>query len=82
MPGVTRSGDKAGGVISNTQSTVSVNGRKVIVNGDPVAVHGIFPHIAQVVVSSNQSTVRIGGTKVVVVGDPASKVVTDESVKS
>ena len=72
MAGISRNGDTAGGVMSNTQSTVSVNGSKVIVDGDPVAVHGIFPHIAQVVNSSNQSSVKIGGVKVVVVGDPAS----------
>ena len=72
MAGVSRSGDTAGGVMSNTQSTVSVNGIKVIVDGDPVAAHGTFPHIAQVVNSTNHYTVKIGGVKVVVVGDPAS----------
>jgi len=72
VAGISRNGDTAGGVMSNTQSTVSVNGSKVIVDGDPVAVHGIFPHIAQVVNSTNQSSVKIGGVKVVVVGDPAS----------
>jgi uncharacterized Zn-binding protein involved in type VI secretion len=72
VAGISRNGDTAGGVMSNTQSTVSVNGSKVIVDGDPVAVHGIFPHIAQVVNSTNQSSVKIGGVKVVVIGDPAS----------
>jgi len=72
MPGISRSGDEAGGTLSASQSTVKVNSRAVIRNGDAVAGHGIFPHIPQTVVASNQSKVKIGGVLVVIAGDPAA----------
>ena len=72
MPGISRSGDEAGGTLSASQSTVKVNSRSVIRNGDAVAGHGIFPHIPQTVVASNQSKVKIGGVLVVIAGDPAA----------
>jgi uncharacterized Zn-binding protein involved in type VI secretion len=72
MPGISRDSDSAGGDLIPTQSTVKVNGERVIVNGDGVAGHGIFPHIPQTIVSSLQSTVKIGGIKVIIAGDQAS----------
>jgi len=72
MPGVSRNGDTAGGTLSNSQSTVKVNGSYVIVHGDAVAGHGIYPHIPQTIKADTQSTVKIGGIKVVVIGDPAA----------
>lgn len=72
MPGVSRDNDTAGGDLIPSQSTVRVNSEFVIVDGDGVAGHGIFPHIPQTIVSTLQSTVRVGGIKVIVAGDPAS----------
>ena len=72
MPGVSRNNDSAGGDLIPSQSTVYVNGELVIIDGDGVAGHGIFPHIPQTVVSTLQSTVKIGGIKVIIAGDPAS----------
>jgi len=72
MPGISRNNDSAGGDLIPSQSTVYVNGEIVIVDGDGVAGHGIYPHIPQTVVSTLQSTVKIGGIKVIIAGDPAS----------
>jgi len=72
MPGISRNNDSAGGDLIPSQSTVYVNGELVIVDGDGVAGHGIYPHIPQTVVSTLQSTVKIGGIKVIIAGDPAS----------
>ena len=72
MPGISRNNDAAGGDLIPSQSTVYVNGELVIVDGDGVAGHGIFPHIPQTVVSTLQSTVKIGGIKIIIAGDPAS----------
>jgi uncharacterized Zn-binding protein involved in type VI secretion len=72
MPGISRDIDAAGGDLIPSQSTVFVNGELVIVNGDGVAGHGIFPHIPQTISATLQSTVKIGGVLVVIAGDPAN----------
>jgi len=73
MPGISRNGtDAAGGTLGNSQSTVKVNGDFVIVDGDSVAGHGIFPHIPQTLPASINSTVKIGGKNICVAGDTAS----------
>ena len=71
MAGVSRDNDSAGGDLIPSQTTVFVNGNLVIVNGDGVAGHGIYPHIPQTISATLQSTVKIGGKLIVVEGDPA-----------
>jgi uncharacterized Zn-binding protein involved in type VI secretion len=71
MPGISRNSDSAGGDLIPSQSTVKVNSQEVIVNGDGVAGHGIFPHIPQTISATLQSTVKVGGKLVVIAGDPA-----------
>ena len=71
MPGVSRDNDSAGGDLIPSQSSVFVDGQLVIVDGDGVAGHGIFPHIPQTISATLQSTVKVGGKLVVIAGDPA-----------
>ena len=71
MPGIALDSDTAGGDLGPSQQTVKVNGQLVIVDGDSVAGHGIFPHIPQTIAANTQSTVKIGGILVCVQGDPA-----------
>jgi uncharacterized Zn-binding protein involved in type VI secretion len=71
MPGISRNNDAAGGDLIPSQSTVKVNNQEVIVNGDGVAGHGIYPHIPQTISATLQSTVKVGGKLVVIAGDPA-----------
>jgi len=71
MPGISRDNDTAGGDLIPSQTTVKVNSELVIVNGDGVAGHGIFPHIPQTISATLQATVKIGGKLVVIKGDPA-----------
>jgi len=71
VPGISRDNDSAGGDLIPSQSTVRVNGELVIVDGDGVAGHGIFPHIPQTISATLQSTVKIGGKLIVIAGDPA-----------
>jgi uncharacterized Zn-binding protein involved in type VI secretion len=71
MPGISRDIDTAGGDLIPSQTTVKVNSELVIVNGDGVAGHGIFPHIPQTISATLQSTVKIGGKLIVIKGDPA-----------
>jgi uncharacterized Zn-binding protein involved in type VI secretion len=71
MPGITRRNDTAGGVITNTQTTVRANGRFVIVNGDPVAPHGVGPHVSATMIADTKN-VFIGGKAVVNAGDLAT----------
>jgi uncharacterized Zn-binding protein involved in type VI secretion len=72
MPGVTRKDDVAGGAITNTQTKVKVNGRFVIVVGDPVAAHapgGV--HNAATMVEKS-SKFLVAGKGVCRAGDKAS----------
>ena len=71
MPGVSRDNDSAGGDLIPSQTSVFVNGQLVIVDGDDVAGHGIFPHIPQTISATKQTSVKIGGKLIVVEGDPA-----------
>jgi uncharacterized Zn-binding protein involved in type VI secretion len=71
VPGISKDDDTAGGDLIASQITVKVNSQKVIVDGDGVAGHGIFPHIPQTISATLQSTVKIGGKLVVIKGDPA-----------
>lgn len=71
MPGVTRHGDLAGGAINSTQSSVRANGRRIIVNGDPVAPHGSAPHSNATMIAVSKN-VFIGGKRVVNAGDVAT----------
>ena len=71
MAGVSRDNDSAGGDLIPSQTSVFVNGNLVIVDGDGVAGHGIYPHIPQTISATLQSTVKIGGKLIVVEGDPA-----------
>ncbi len=72
MPGISRDNDTAGGDLIPSQTTVKVNGELVIVNGDGVAGHGVFPHTPQTISSGTQTTVKIGGKGIVVIGDTAN----------
>ena len=69
MPAVQRVGDAdgGGGVASGGVASVRVNGRAIVVNGNPVSGHGKSPHSAPVTANGN-STVRAGGIPVVTTG--------------
>ena len=69
--GICRDNDAAGGDLIPSQNTVFANGERVIVNGDGVAGHGIFPHIPQTIIVGSKN-VFIGGVAVCNAGDPAS----------
>ena len=71
MPGISRDNDSAGGDLIPSQTTVFANGEEVIVNGDGVAGHGVFPHIPQTI-TAGSNNVFVGGIAVVNAGDPAS----------
>jgi len=71
MPGVTRKDDIAGGAITNTQTKVKVNGKYVIVFGDPVAPHGGGLH-ASATMKDKSSKFKIGGIGVCRAGDKAT----------
>ena len=71
MPAVILDGDFAGGVITATQTVVTVNGRKVVCVGDPVAPHGLGVHGGATMIQGS-STVFINGRAVCRDGDLAS----------
>ena len=72
MPGVCRDSDTAGGDLVPSQSTVYVNSKLVIVDGDGVVAHGAAPHIAQTLPAGLNSTVLIGLKAICVAGDAAA----------
>lgn len=69
MPAVQRVGDAdgGGGVASGGVASVRVNGRAIVVNGNPVSGHGKGPHAGPVTANGN-GTVRAGGIPVVTTG--------------
>jgi len=69
MPAVQRVGDAdgGGGVALAGVDSVRVNGRAIVVNGNPVSRHGRGPHAGPVTASGNGS-VRAGGIPVVTTG--------------
>lgn len=73
MPGVSREGvDTAGGSILNASPpTVFVNGRGIIVLGDPVTPHGTSPHSSPVM-SQSSATVSAYGILICRAGDSAT----------
>lgn len=73
MPGIALVGvDAAGGTQLGMQVPwFKVNGRPVVVLGDSVASHGLFPHIAPVMVEGS-SAFRAGGIPVCRAGHLAS----------
>lgn len=71
MPAVILNGDFAGGAITATQTTVTVNGRRVVCVGDPVAPHGLGIHGGATMVQGS-SRVFINGRSVCRNGDLAS----------
>jgi len=71
MPGIARDNDSAGGDLIPSQSSVFANNEAVIVDGDGVAGHGVFPHIPQTIVAGSNN-VFIGDIAVCNAGDPAS----------
>ena len=56
--GICRDNDAAGGDLIPSQNTVFANGERVIVNGDGVAGHGIFPHIPQTIIAGSKNVVE------------------------
>lgn len=74
MPGVSRVGlDTVGGAIINetAQSTVTLEGYLIAVEGAKVMSHGSGTH-ASAVINEGSSTVTIGGKKVIRGGDKAT----------
>lgn len=76
MPGIQRVGDAngAGGVASGGVSSVRVNGRAVIVNGNGVSAHpccgrkGCPPIHCSATTSNGVGSVKAGGIAIVVTG--------------
>lgn len=71
MPGISRDNDSAGGDLIPSQATVFANNEEVIVDGDGVAGHGVFPHIPQTI-TAGSNNVFVGGIAVVNADDKAS----------
>ena len=72
MPGICRdSVDSAGGALIASQSTVTANGKAVVVNGDAVTGHGPSPHSAPTMIAGSNS-VTVGGKAVCNAGDSAT----------
>lgn len=77
MPGIQRVGDanSAGGVASGGIASVRVNGRPVIVSGNPVSSHpccgrrGCPPIHCGPTTKGSSSTVKAGGIALVLTGD-------------
>lgn len=74
MPGVVRADtDTAGGTIrSSGQSSVYVENKLVIVDGDPVDPHGTGEHAGATMVASGTSNTFINNKKVCFEGDTAT----------
>jgi uncharacterized Zn-binding protein involved in type VI secretion len=74
MPGVVRADvDTAGGTIrASGNSTVYVNNKLVIVDGDPVDPHGPGEHAGATMVASGSSNTFINNKKVCFAGDLAT----------
>lgn len=74
MPGVVRADvDTAGGTIrASGNSTVYVNNKLVIVDGDPVDPHGTGEHAGATMVASGTSNTLIGGIPICFAGDLAT----------
>jgi uncharacterized Zn-binding protein involved in type VI secretion len=71
MPGISRDNDSAGGDLVPSQSSVYANDEEVIVDGDTVSGHGLFPHTPQTIVAGSNN-VFVADKPVVNEGDPAS----------
>lgn len=72
MPGICRNSvDSAGGALIASQSSVTANGKAVVVDGDDVTPHGISPHDAPTITAGSNS-VTIGGKAVCNKGDSAT----------
>lgn len=73
MPGVAvKANDSAGGAqIAGGQTYVRAEGQLIVVLGDPVTPHGIFPHAAPVM-AEGSGFVRINGIPVCREGHVAS----------
>lgn len=75
MPAVARDGDlcggEAGGAITATAMTTTVNGLAPVRIGDPIAPHGEPPHAAATMLEGSE-TVFFEGIGVCRVGDAAS----------
>lgn len=77
MPSVQRQGDAndAGGVASGGVSSVRVNGRPIMVTGQPVSPHpccgrkGCPPIHCSATTAGGSSSVKAGGISIVVTGD-------------
>lgn len=69
--GVSTNIDIAGGLLIASQSSVTISGDDIIVNGDHVTPHGLPPHNDATMIAS-QTSVSINGIDVIKSGDSAT----------
>ena len=71
MANIGTNGDVAGGVFSGLSTTVFVNGKTIILDGSPVASHGLSPHSNATMIATKASVV-INGINPCGTGDVAT----------